>query len=129
LGNVRGENSGLSVFATDSINPSRQCAKRSGFAVQQQPPRSERIYAPLSERQAADLGPARPKLLDGTNGVLHASTGLQLNWTVPSVQIPVRACYALNVMRLNRVASLPDGTLFHAHDHLGAFGWALGALF
>jgi outer membrane protein assembly complex protein YaeT len=75
------------------------------------------------------LGPTRPKLLDGTNGVLHASTGVQLGWTVPGVQIPVRAYYALNVMRLNRVASLPDGTLFHAHDHLGAFGWAFGALF
>lgn len=75
------------------------------------------------------LGAARPSLLEGTNGILHASAGIQLSWTVPGVRVPVRAYYAVNVLRLNRFASLPDGSIFHAHNGLAAFGWALGSLF
>ncbi len=75
------------------------------------------------------LGKARPTLLDSTNGILHGSIGIELRWTVPGVQVPVRAYYAVNVLRLNRFLQLPDGTLFHAHNRLFAFGWALGALF
>jgi outer membrane protein assembly complex protein YaeT len=75
------------------------------------------------------LGPARPILLDSTNGILHGSIGFELQWTVPEVQVPVRAYYAINIIRLNRFLSLPDGSLFHAHNRLFAFGWALGTLF
>jgi len=75
------------------------------------------------------LGPARPILLDSTNGILHGSLGIELQWTVPEVQVPVRAYYAINLIRLNRFLQLPDGSLFHAHNRLFAFGWALGTLF
>jgi outer membrane protein assembly complex protein YaeT len=75
------------------------------------------------------LGKARPTLLDSTNGILHGSVGIELRWTVPGVQVPVRAYYAVNVLRLNRFLQLPDGSLFHAHNRLFAFGWALGTLF
>jgi outer membrane protein assembly complex protein YaeT len=75
------------------------------------------------------LGKTRPTLLDSTNGVLHGSVGIELRWTVPGVQVPVRAYYAVNVLRLDRFLQLPDGTLFHAHNRLFAFGWALGTLF
>jgi outer membrane protein assembly complex protein YaeT len=75
------------------------------------------------------LGKTRPTLLDSTNGVLHGSVGIELRWTVPGVQVPVRAYYAVNVLRLNRFLQLPDGSLFHAHNPLFAFGWALGTLF
>jgi outer membrane protein assembly complex protein YaeT len=75
------------------------------------------------------LGKTRPTLLDSTNGVLHGSVGIELRWTVPGVQVPVRAYYAVNVLRLNRFLQLPDGSLFHAHNRLLAFGWALGTLF
>jgi outer membrane protein assembly complex protein YaeT len=75
------------------------------------------------------LGPTRPMLLDSTNGILHGSLGIELRWTVPGIQVPVRAYYAVNVLRLNRFLSLPDGSLFHAHNRLFAFGWALGTLF
>jgi outer membrane protein assembly complex protein YaeT len=75
------------------------------------------------------MGPARPTLLDATNGLLHGSVGLELQWTVPEVQVPVRAYYAINLIRLNRFLELPDGSLFHAHNRLFAFGWALGTLF
>ena len=75
------------------------------------------------------LGKARPTLLDSTNGTLHGSVGIELRWTVPGVQVPVRAYYAVNVLRLNRFLQLPDGSLFHAHNRLFAFGWALGTLF
>jgi outer membrane protein assembly complex protein YaeT len=75
------------------------------------------------------LGKARPTLLDSTNGILHASAGIELRWTVPGVQVPVRAYYAVNIWRLNRFLQLPDASLFHAHNRLLAFGWALGALF
>ncbi len=75
------------------------------------------------------LGKARPTLLDSTNGILHGSVGIELRWTVPGVQVPVRAYYAVNVLRLNRYLQLPDGSLFRAHNALFVFGWALGTLF
>jgi outer membrane protein assembly complex protein YaeT len=75
------------------------------------------------------LGPARPTLLASTNGILHGSIGIELRWTVPEIQVPVRAYYAVNVLRLNRLLQLPDGSLFRAHNRLFAFGWALGTLF
>jgi len=75
------------------------------------------------------LGNSRPTLLAGTNGVLHGATGIQLTWTAPGVHLPVRAYYALNVVRLNRFSELPNGAIFHARNRLSAFGWALGSLF
>lgn len=75
------------------------------------------------------LGPSRPTLLAGTNGILHGATGIQLTWTLPGVRVPLRTYCALNVRWLDRVNSLPDGTFFRAHNRLAAFGWALGSLF
>ncbi len=75
------------------------------------------------------LGHTRPSLLDTTNGLLHGSTGIELQWTVPGIQVPVRSYYAFNVLRLNRFLALPDGSVFHAHNRFSAFGWALGTLF
>jgi len=75
------------------------------------------------------LGRARPSLLDSTNGLLHGSTGIEMRWTVPGVQVPIRAHYAFNVLRLDRSLLLPDNSLFRAHNRFAAFGWALGTLF
>ncbi len=75
------------------------------------------------------LGQTRPALVDSTNGILHGSTGIQFQWTVPGVGVPVRAYYAVNVLRLDRWLPMPDGSLFHAHDRFSAFGWGLGSLF
>jgi outer membrane protein insertion porin family len=75
------------------------------------------------------LGPTKPILLGATNGVLHGSAGIELRWTVPGVQVPVRAYYAVNVLRMNRFFSLSDNSLFHVHNRFSAFGWGLGTLF
>jgi outer membrane protein insertion porin family len=75
------------------------------------------------------LGPTRPVLLSGTNGVLHGSTGIELRWTVPEVQIPVRTYCAINVFRLNRSIALSQKSLFLLHNRFFAFGWGLGSLF
>jgi len=75
------------------------------------------------------LGPSKPVLLAATNGALHGSTGMELRWTVPGVQVPVRAYYAFNVIRLDRFISLSDKSRFFAHDRFSAFGWGLGSLF
>ena len=75
------------------------------------------------------LGPAKPILLGATNGVLHGSAGIELRWTVPGVQVPVRAYYAVNVLRMNRFISLSENSLFHVHNRFSAFGWGLGTLF
>ena len=75
------------------------------------------------------LGPTRPLLLDATNGALHGSAGIELRCTVPGVQVPLRAYYAVNVLRMNRFFSLSDNSLFHAHNRFSAFGWGLGSLF
>ena len=75
------------------------------------------------------LGPTKPILLGATNGVLHGSAGIELRWTVPGVQVPVRAYYSVNVLRMNRFFSLLDNSVFHAHNRSSAFGWGLGSLF
>jgi outer membrane protein assembly complex protein YaeT len=75
------------------------------------------------------LGPTKPLLLGATNGALHGSTGIELRWTVPGVQVPVRAYYAVNVLRLDRFISLSEKSRFFAHDRFSAFGWGLGSLF
>jgi outer membrane protein assembly complex protein YaeT len=75
------------------------------------------------------LGPTRPLILNSTNGVLHGSTGIELRWTVPGVQVPIRAYYAVNVFRLSRSIRVSDKSFFFAHNRLSAFGWGLGSLF
>jgi len=75
------------------------------------------------------LGPDRPNLLRGTNGVLRASTGVQLRWTVPGVRQPLRLYYAYNPLRLRRPLLLPDRSLFRPRDRTAALGWAIGSLF
>jgi outer membrane protein insertion porin family len=75
------------------------------------------------------LGPTKPLLLGTTNGILHGSTGIELRWTVPGVQVPVRAYYAVNVLRMNRFIRLSENSLFHAHNRFSAFGWGIGTLF
>src|SRR6266571_1605535 len=75
------------------------------------------------------LGPTKPLLLRSTNGVLHGSTGVELRWTVPEVQVPVRAYYAFNVLRLDHPIALSDKSRLLARNRFSAFGWGLGALF
>jgi len=75
------------------------------------------------------LGTARPALIDATNRVLHASTGFQVQWTMPGVSVPLRAYYAVNLLRLDRWLPMPDGSYFHAREPLVAFGWALAPMF
>jgi outer membrane protein assembly factor BamA len=75
------------------------------------------------------LGPTKPLLLGATNGALHSSTGIELRWTVPGVQVPVRAYCAVNVLRMNRFISLSENSLFHARNRFSAFGWGFGSLF
>jgi len=75
------------------------------------------------------LGSTRPALIDATNRVLHASSGIQVQWTVPGIGVPLRAYYAVNVLRLDRWLPMPDDSSFHAHDRLSAFGWALAPMF
>jgi len=75
------------------------------------------------------LGPSRPLLLSSTNGVLHGSTGIEFRWTVPGVNVPIRAYYAVNVLRLDRSIRLSNKSVFFARNRISAFGWGLGSLF
>jgi outer membrane protein assembly factor BamA len=75
------------------------------------------------------LGKWKPATIDSTTGIVHGSTGIELAWTLPEVGVPVRAYYAWNVLRLNRSVWMPDGSLLHLRNRLGAFGWGLGSLF
>jgi len=75
------------------------------------------------------LGPTRPALLSATNGLVHATTGFELRWTLPVVGVPLRINYSFNLLRLNRTFLLPDGSVFRLRDRLGVLGWGLGPLF
>jgi outer membrane protein assembly complex protein YaeT len=75
------------------------------------------------------FGPTKPTLLRATNGILHGSTGVQFQWTIPGVEVPFRSYYALNVLRLDRLIPLSRKSVLHPHNRFGAFGWGLGSLF
>ena len=75
------------------------------------------------------LGPTRPSLINSTNGLFHGTTGFELRWTLPMVGIPLRINYSFNILRLDCALFMPDGSVFHLHDRLGALGWGLGPLF
>jgi hypothetical protein len=48
------------------------------------------------------LGSTRPLLIDSTNGLIHMSTGLELRWTLPVLEVPLRINYSFNILRLDR---------------------------
>lgn len=75
------------------------------------------------------VGPHRPALLEGTNGALRASTGIEMRWLIPGLEQTVRLHFAINPLRLGRTILLPGGTRFRPPDRRGAWGWALGPLF
>jgi outer membrane protein assembly factor BamA len=75
------------------------------------------------------LGPDKPWIINSTNQILHASTGVELRWTVPGVGVPVRIYYAFNLLRLNRTVVLPDGSLFKVSNRFSMLGWGLGSMF
>ncbi|HJY85458.1 MAG TPA: POTRA domain-containing protein [Candidatus Acidoferrales bacterium] len=75
------------------------------------------------------LGPNRPTLLRGTNGIPRASTGLELRWRLPVIEHTLRVHYSWNPLRLRETLSLPDGSRFRPPDRHAALGWALGSLF
>ena len=75
------------------------------------------------------LGPTRPTLIGSTNGLLHSTTGFELRWTLPIVGAPVRINYSFKLLHLNRTLLLPDGSMTHLRDPLGALGWGIGPLF
>ena len=75
------------------------------------------------------LGPTKPTLLSATNGILHGSTGVQIQWTIPGAQVPFRSYYAVNVLRLDRWIPLSGKSLLHPHNRFSAFGWGLGSFF
>jgi outer membrane protein insertion porin family len=75
------------------------------------------------------LGPTRPSLINFTNGLVHATTGFELRWTLPVVGTPLRVNYSFNLLRMNRVVLLPDGSTTRLRDRLGVLGWGLGPFF
>lgn len=75
------------------------------------------------------LGGSKPQLLNGTNGLLRASTGAELRIPLPVVGQSLRVYYAANPLRLARDFLLPDGSRFRPPDRRTAFGWGLGSFF
>ena len=55
--------------------------------------------------------------------------GIEFRWTVPGVNVPIRAYYAVNVLRLDRSIRLSEKSIFFARNRFSAFGWGLGSLF
>jgi outer membrane protein assembly complex protein YaeT len=75
------------------------------------------------------MGPTRPPLIDSTNGVIHASTGFEARWNLPGIGVPLRLNYSFNLLRLNRVFLMPDGSLFRVRNRFGVLSWGFGSLF
>jgi outer membrane protein insertion porin family len=49
--------------------------------------------------------------ISGTNGIMRMSTGLELQVILPVVNAPFRIYYAVNPMRMNTIAQLPQQTI------------------
>ncbi len=75
------------------------------------------------------LGSTRPTLLEGTNGALRSSTGVEMRWRIPGLEQPLRVHYAFNPLRLSSAILFPDGTHFHPPNRRTALGWAFGSVF
>jgi hypothetical protein len=45
------------------------------------------------------------------------------------VGVPLRLNYSFNVLRLNHIFSMPDGSLFRVRNRFAALGWGFGSLF
>jgi outer membrane protein assembly complex protein YaeT len=75
------------------------------------------------------LGSTRPLLIYATNGLIHASTGLEVRWTLPVLQVPLRINYSFNILRLDRSCLMPDGSHSRVRNRFGLLGWAVGPLF
>jgi outer membrane protein insertion porin family len=75
------------------------------------------------------LGTSPPALLEGTNGLVRASTGAELRIPLPVVNQSLRFYYAANPLRFAGSRLLADGSLFRARDRRTAFGWGLGSFF
>lgn len=75
------------------------------------------------------LGPDRPALLAGTNGLLRASAGFEVQWRAPIIEQTVNVSLSANIRRLAKTFLLSDGTFFRAPDRRFALGWALGPRF
>jgi hypothetical protein len=75
------------------------------------------------------LGSTRPLLIYATNGLIHASTGLEVRWTLPVLQVPLRINYSFNILRLDRSSLMPDGSHSRVRNRFGLLGWAVGPLF
>jgi outer membrane protein assembly complex protein YaeT len=75
------------------------------------------------------LGQSRSPVINSTNGLIYGATGFEVRWTLPAVGVPLRVNYSFNILRLNRAVIMPDGSVFHLHNRVGALGWGLGQLF
>lgn len=74
-------------------------------------------------------GNPRPDLLDRTNGLVHATTGLELRVRLPVLNETLRFHYAADPLGLVTNLLLPDGSHFRLRGRRAAVGWALGTLF
>ena len=75
------------------------------------------------------LGGSKPSLLEGSNGIWRASTGLEIRFTIPGVGQTVRVYAAWSPLRLAKSLLLGDGEAFQRPSRRFGLGWALGTLF
>jgi outer membrane protein insertion porin family len=69
------------------------------------------------------------KLLSGTNSGLRVSTGLELQITMPVINIPFRLIFALNPNRINQSYVGPTGTPLSIHQPFQGFKFTIGKTF
>ncbi len=60
--------------------------------------------------------------ISGTNGIMRMSTGLELQVIMPIVNAPFRIYYAVNPMRMNTIAQIPQQTILRSMFPPGAAG-------
>jgi len=81
---------------------------------------------------------ASGEVLSASDGRWRAASGVELRWQMPEKLLgaptplageTLRIHYAVDVLRLERMLFLPDGSSFRLPERTSALGWAIGSLF
>jgi outer membrane protein assembly factor BamA len=75
------------------------------------------------------LGGPRPEILEGTNGILRSSAGIEVRVRLPVLNQTVRVYYAANPLRFARAIMLPGGVAVRPDEGRQTLGWGLGTFF
>jgi len=87
------------------------------------------ITRALRKSSLGNLGASEVRFLEGTNGKLRGSTGVEFQFTLPVVNAPFRLIFAYNPQRLSGPITSPNGTTYHINEPKKDIKFTIGRSF